>query len=962
MAQPHGNSINEILGGRYKIEQWIAQGGMSSVYRASDPNLGRTVAVKLIHPHLSGDPDFVQRFKREAAAVAQLRHPNIVQVYDFNHDGDLYYMVLEFVQGETLQSQLKKLNAANKRLSLSESARIMAAICDAVAYAHQRSMIHRDIKPANVILNYQGEPILMDFGVAKMLGETQHTMTGAVIGTALYMSPEQARGEHPDERTDIYSLGVVLFEMITGRPPFDGDSAVAIMMKHVNEPVPDIREVSGDIPDELVAIVEKALAKDPADRYQTATEMATALRATSVYAWGVSRPAAPRAARPAPSASAVRAGQPAASAVRPAQPADERSWLPWVVSAATVLALILILGAALLFVAWRFVRPVLLAGQVNLPSAEGMVKVGGGVYLVGLDKQGDGYILPHQVQLNEFWIDRYEVMNMQYAEFLADSGQAPPVSWPAGKLPAGHETHPVVGVSWDQAAAYCQWANKRLPTEAEWEVVARGPQGLLYPWGNDEKAVVLPTSGTYPVGSISSDQSPFGAHDMAGNVWEWVGDTYAPVPQGQRVLRGGGAGFLKDMAYRLHGDPNIPTMVASAGIRCAADKVQGGAAPVEMMAVAALPAGVLFQDEFVDPQSGWPVGQEETRRFGYHPAAFYHLEVSRPNDSLAVFRGLNFGDFTGKVQALVDHTDTQSGDFRYGLAIRRAGDDYYAFIVSPRHGTWQALKHSSGGWEVLAEGMDDSIRGLTAADTLRVDAAGSDFTYSINDRQVAQVSDADYASGDVGFVLETFDESLVHVHYAALTIEELSAGQVGVLSEDEFSDPNSGWPTLDVDGYRYGYHPPDFYHVEVKAPHQITTVFREPSVDDASVETRVVVDHTESQAGDFRYGLAVRALQDRYYAFMVSPRGATWQVSKHSASGVNVLAEGTDDSLRGMTAADTLRVEAAGPDLTFYINDRQVAQVNDSDYASGDVGFVVETLDESLAHIHYDALMIRDIQ
>jgi hypothetical protein len=214
----------------------------------------------------------------------------------------------------------------------------------------------------------------------------------------------------------------------------------------------------------------------------------------------------------------------------------------------------------------------------------------------------------------------------------------------------------------------------------------------------------------------------------------------------------------------------------------------------------------------------------------------------------------------------------------------------------------------------------------------------------------------------VGFVLETFDESLVHVHYAALTIEELSAGQVGVLSEDAFSDPNSGWPTLEVDDYRYGYHPPDFYHVEVKVPHHITAVFREPSVDDASVETRVVVDHTESQAGDFRYGLAVRALQDRYYAFMVSPRGATWQVSKHSASGVNVLAEGTDDSLRGMTAADTLRVEAAGPDLTFYINDRQVAQVNDSDYASGDVGFVVETLDESLAHIHYDALMIRDIQ
>jgi serine/threonine protein kinase len=272
------NWIGKSLSGRYKIEEMLGQGGMSAVYKAQDPNLKRVVAVKMIHPHLSSDPDFVKRFEEEATAVAQLRHPNIIQVYDFNNDDDNYYMVLEFVPGETVQDHLKRLNASGRRISITKAIEYIAEICDAVDYAHQRGMIHRDIKPANLMINVTGQAILMDFGIAKIVGGQRHTATGAVVGTAMYMAPEQIKGENPDRRADIYSLGVTLFEMLSGHPPYEADSAMTLMMMHVNDPVPDVRKLNPDVPDDLVAVINKSLAKEPNQRYQTAAQMAAALR------------------------------------------------------------------------------------------------------------------------------------------------------------------------------------------------------------------------------------------------------------------------------------------------------------------------------------------------------------------------------------------------------------------------------------------------------------------------------------------------------------------------------------------------------------------------------------------------------------------------------------------------------------------------------------------------------------
>jgi serine/threonine protein kinase len=275
MAQPSwiGYQLNE----RYQIKELLGQGGMSSVYRAYDPKLRRDVAVKIIHPHLSEDPKFIRRFDEEGAAVAQLRHPNIRQVFDANHDGQAYYIVLEFLPGETLKDRLAYFNRNGQLMSLQEAITIIDQICSAASYAHKMGVIHRDIKPANVIISTQGEAVLTDFGIAKIVAAEQFTGSGTLSGTAAYISPEQAQGKKVDHRADIYAIGVMLFEIVSGRPPFEADSVMSLIMKHVNEPPPDLRQRVPTLHPKLVEIIEKALAKNPDQRYQSAEELAADL-------------------------------------------------------------------------------------------------------------------------------------------------------------------------------------------------------------------------------------------------------------------------------------------------------------------------------------------------------------------------------------------------------------------------------------------------------------------------------------------------------------------------------------------------------------------------------------------------------------------------------------------------------------------------------------------------------------
>ena len=262
-----------MLGDRYRVEARIGAGGMAEVYRGFDPVLHRTVAIKVLLPQFARDAGFVARFRREAQAAARLNQPTIVGVYDTGSDGDRQYIVMEFVEGRTLADFL----ASGRRPTMVQAVELTRKIAEALASAHAQGIVHRDIKPGNVMVTRDGFVKVMDFGIARMQTDVTAPQTSSVIGTPTYLSPEQAQGQAVDARSDIYSLGCVLYELLAGRPPFTGDTPVAIAYKQVNEaPVPPSAH-NPDVPPKLDAVVMKCLAKNPANRYQSAEELAADL-------------------------------------------------------------------------------------------------------------------------------------------------------------------------------------------------------------------------------------------------------------------------------------------------------------------------------------------------------------------------------------------------------------------------------------------------------------------------------------------------------------------------------------------------------------------------------------------------------------------------------------------------------------------------------------------------------------
>lgn len=318
--------------GRYQILEPLGVGGMATVYKAYQPSLEREVALKVLRPGFAEDPEFFERFQREARSIARLRHPNIVQIFDFEPLDGRYVLAMEFLEGGTLKDRVSALAADGKRLAKSETARIVGEVAEALGYGHELGIVHRDVKPSNVMLTRRDRAVVTDFGIAKIVGGEGQTQTGVGIGTPEYMAPEQGTGAKVDQRADIYSLGVMAYEMLTGRVPFVADTPLAVVLAHVRDPLPLPSTIDATVDAATERVLLKALAKDPADRYATAPEFADALRAALV---------------PVPATAATVYPVDAAAAAAAAGAAPARGGIPRnLIIGAALIALLLAAGAA----------------------------------------------------------------------------------------------------------------------------------------------------------------------------------------------------------------------------------------------------------------------------------------------------------------------------------------------------------------------------------------------------------------------------------------------------------------------------------------------------------------------------------------------------------------------------------------------------------------------------------------
>jgi eukaryotic-like serine/threonine-protein kinase len=293
--------VGEVLADRYEVEELVGAGGMSSVYRAHDRLLDRKVALKVMHSHYGEDPEYVERFRREARSVAALSHPNVVTVIDRGEHEGRQFIVFEYIDGENLKQLIQRRGPAPVKTALE----LAKQIAQALSFAHQQGLVHRDVKPQNVLLNGDGMAKVTDFGIARSLDVHKGvTQTGTVLGTSDYIAPEQAQGQSVDEQTDVYSLGVVLYELLTAEVPFPGESFVAVAMRHINEAPPPIRDKRVDVPPRVEAAVQRAMAKDPADRFRSMGALCAELDACLAELWTephpVSTPARPPRRGPSP--------------------------------------------------------------------------------------------------------------------------------------------------------------------------------------------------------------------------------------------------------------------------------------------------------------------------------------------------------------------------------------------------------------------------------------------------------------------------------------------------------------------------------------------------------------------------------------------------------------------------------------------------------------------------------------
>lgn len=552
----------------YRLEGEIARGGMGIVYRGVHTVFDEVVAIKAIYPELTLNPELRERFLNEAKIQRRLQHPNIVQIREFLIDQGNFYIVMELIEGETLAHHLRQLG---RPMQASEAIEIFRQALEGLGFAHSQGVIHRDIKPSNIMLTRQGVVKLTDFGIARAMDTAKLTRTGTALGTAAYMSPEQIQGTGLDHRTDIYSLGITLYDMLTGRVPFerpkDSDSDYPVLEAHIHQPpVPPSRLVPG-IPPFIEAAILKALAKRAEDRFQSCREFQAALVPSPppgpMAAIHITSEEFQAALAPPPLRTTKVAVAPH---LKPTEPvAQTRGREDY--------------------------RPTATAVRENPKDGLKYVWIPPGTFMMGCSL-GDTECVDrekpsHQVTISKgFWIGQTEVTVGAYKRFAAATGRRMPPA-PSFNNSWANDNMPIVNVTWNDARDYCTWAGGRLPTEAEWEYAARGGSTEARYGPIDEIAWYDKNSEGQTHEVAQKRANGFGLFDVLGNVWEWVNDGYdekgyhhrpSQDPSGAtsgvyRVLRGGSWLDLPRLVRVSYRNWYYPASRDGGGFRCGGEVV-----------------------------------------------------------------------------------------------------------------------------------------------------------------------------------------------------------------------------------------------------------------------------------------------------------------------------------------------------------------------------------------------------
>ncbi len=669
--------------GHYQIIEKIGKGHLGTVYRAHDPQFERDVALKVIS--LAEDERLRLLFLRKMQTLLSFEHPAVVPIYDFGQEDGRVFIVSKLMIGGSLADELEQ-----KSYSFSEIVDLFSALAPAIDDAHVNNIIHDHLSPSNILFDHRGRPYLSDFGLHRFLIEVYPpTLNQEVVGNPAYMSPEQLyhalraqAGLQQDQRSDIYALGVILFELLTGQIPYRAHTSLGIALGHVNDSIPDITINRSDLPSGIQEVIERVLAKSPNARYPTAMALSQTIMALSKNPINVSESFTSTSevtekSDPTSSSSdlnphdivlleenddyaqgqfsakniagrenkADQEGQQRATEQEETESTTKKPvgssfrFSRWIGGVGLVL-LIALFG-------WFFTNgslfselipapaPILESGSIQTSPKDdaAMVYVPAGEFIMGSqadDPNAYNNEKPqHTITLDSYWIDQTEVTNAMFTRFIEETGyqteaeqagyglvyspltdnweKTDGASWKHPIGPGNNITslnhYPVVQVSWNDADAYCKWADRRLPTEAEWEKAARGTDGRQYPWGNDFNGENLnycdtnciminnqdtSTNDDYldlaPIGIYPEGSSPYNALDMSGNVWEWVGDWFdeayyqttpssnplGPETGTYRTLRGGswsnGNIFVRN-AVRTGSLPN--ETIDNLGFRCA---------------------------------------------------------------------------------------------------------------------------------------------------------------------------------------------------------------------------------------------------------------------------------------------------------------------------------------------------------------------------------------------------------